>query len=87
MMTQWLAYIRLFDFCVKRISGTKYGGADALSRRGNSLEDLPETKDEADDYFDAKLYSIQISDGTSFPPTARIYLHDAEYEGDDLILG
>ena len=39
------------------------------------LED--EDEDEADDYFDSKLYSIQISDQNS--PTARIYLHDAEY--------
>src|SRR5216117_4095255 len=91
MMTRWLAYIRLFDFHVKHIPGTKNGGADALSRRGQAPEDLREDEDEADDYFDGKLYSIrasdQISEQNPYSPRARIYLHDAEYDGDDLILG
>jgi transposase InsO family protein len=91
MMTRWLAYIRLFDFHVKHIPGTKNGGADALSRRGPGPQDSPEDEDEADDYFDAKLYSIQASDRSSdrslYSPTARVYLHEADYDGDDLTLG
>ena len=91
MMTRWLAYIRLFDFHVKHIPGNKNGGADALSRHGPGPDDSPEDEDEADDYFDAKLYSIQASnrstDRSFYSPTARIYLHDADYEGDDLTLG
>ena len=87
MMTRWLAYIRLFDFHVKHILGNKNGTADALSRRSAGPADLPEDEDDADDYFDAKLYSIQASYCAAYSPTARIYLHDAEYDGDDLILG
>src|SRR6204780_3185095 len=56
MMTRWLAYIRLFDFHVKHIAGNKNGAADALSRCGGESQDLHEDEDEADDYFDAKLY-------------------------------
>jgi ribonuclease HI len=87
MMTRWLAYIRLFDFHVKHIPGNKNGGADALSRRGPGPDDLPEDEDDADNYFDAKLYSIQATIQYSYPLTARIYLHNAEYDGDNLILG
>jgi len=89
MMTRWLTFIRLFDFHVKHISGNKNGGADALSRRGQGPQDPLGDEDEADDYFDAKLYSIQASEQSPNwnYHTARIYLHDAEYEGDDLTLG
>ena len=34
MMTRWLAYIRLFDFTVKHVPGSKNEGAGPLSRRG-----------------------------------------------------
>ena len=64
--------------------------ADSLSRRGARPDDPPEDEDEADDYFDAKLHSIQASDQSSnqrHTTTARIYLHEADYDGDDLILG
>lgn len=90
MMMRWLAYIRLFDFSIKHIPDNKNGGADALSRHGEGPQDPPEDENEADDYFDVKLYSIQASEQRSdwnYSPTARIYLPNAEYEGDDLILG
>ena len=87
MMTRWLAYIRLFDFYVKHIPGNKNGAADALSRRGAGLADPPEDENDADDYFDTKLYSMRTSYGNARSHTARIYLHKAEYDGDDLVLG
>ena len=65
MMTRWLAYIRLFDFHVKHIPGNKNGDADALSRHDQAPQDPLEDENEADDYFDAKLYSIQASDQSS----------------------
>jgi len=58
MMTRWLVYIRLFDFHVKHIPGNKNSAADALFRCGVGLADPLEDENDADDYFDAKLYSI-----------------------------
>ena len=86
VMTGWLAYIWLFDFHVKHIPGDKKGATDALSRSGAGPADAPEDEDEADDYFDAKLSSIQGSYRAAHYSTARIYLDEADYEGDDLIL-
>ena len=77
MMTRWLAYIRLFDFHVKHIPGNKNGAADALSRRGIGLADPLEDENDADDYFDGKLYSIRASYCAAHSPTARTYLHEA----------
>ena len=43
-----------------------------------------------DEYFEAKLYLIMVrpvyNSGTNVE-VLRIYLNEAEYEGDDLILG
>jgi hypothetical protein len=86
MMTRWLTYIRLFDFDVKHVPGTKNGGADALSRRGRAPGDSDEGEDDVDDYFEAKLGHIIVSGGTH-RPTTRIFLNEAEYVGDDLVLG
>src|SRR5438552_10547659 len=85
MMTRWLTYIRLFDFTVKHVPGNKNGGADALSRRGYADGD-GEEDDAVDDYFDAKLYSIQVS-SAPMNPTARIYLQEVEYDGEYLAIG
>ena len=80
MMTRWLAYIRLFDFDVKHIPRNKNGAADALSPRGRSPHDDPEDpEDNADDYFDAKLYHAYISNPRS-NFTTRVYLHEEEYK-------
>ena len=86
MMTHWLSYIRLFDFDVEHIRGNKNGGADALSRCSQASQDDQEYENEADDYFDAKLYAITASN-QSFHSTSRVYLHEADYDGDDLVLG
>src|SRR5216117_1926684 len=85
MITRWLTYMRLFDFDVKHIPGNKNGGADALSRRGYADGD-GEEDDTVDDYFDAKLYSIQASSAPR-DPTTRIYLQAGEYDGEDLNIG
>ena len=75
----------LFDFTVKHVPGNKNGGADALSRRRYADGDGEEDQ-KVDDYFDAKLYSIQ---GSSTPrdPMARVYLQAGEYDGEDLTIG
>jgi hypothetical protein len=66
IMTQWLSYICLFDFTVKHISGTKNGGADALSRRGKAEEDSEE-EEEVDDFFEARMYGLAVSRVDSNP--------------------
>ena len=82
---RWLTYIRLFDFTVKQVPGNKNGGVDPLSRRGYANGD-GEEDDTVDDYFDAKLYSIQASSAPR-DPTTRIYLQAGEYDGEDLNIG
>jgi hypothetical protein len=42
LVTRWLAWIRLFDFEVKHIKGTKHTAADALSRRPPASDDTSE---------------------------------------------
>ena len=60
-ITRWPSYIRLFDFDVKHVPGNKNNDAEALSRRGKVPADGEEDENEAEDYFDAKLYAITVS--------------------------
>jgi RNase H-like domain found in reverse transcriptase/Integrase zinc binding domain len=105
MMTRWLSYIRLFDFDTRHVPGVKNGVADALSRRGRGPDDGEEKVDEeeAERYFEAKMYSISVDWGERADSEAkatnwegkwrrdkflaRAYFNEAEYEGDDLVLG
>src|SRR5258705_13693090 len=53
VVNHWLAWIRLFDFELKHVAGTKHGGPDALSRKGydsdnNNEEDIEEIEDAMD---------------------------------------
>jgi len=89
-MTQWLAYIRLFDFDTKHVPGSKNGAADALSRRREGEgEDLEEVG--VDEFFEAQMYSVSTSLKKGAPgwnvEIARVYLNEEEYIGDDLVLG
>jgi len=71
MMTRWLAYIRLFDFDVKHIKGTKNGAADGLSRRGKG--ECDECDSDPDDYFDARLYASSYDDRTAQLNRYQVY--------------
>lgn len=59
VVNRWLAWIRLFDFEVKHVSGVKHGGPDGLSRRERG-KDSPEemAPDEFDGTLDADLDMI-----------------------------
>jgi hypothetical protein len=65
MITRWLAYIRLFDFDVKHIPGSKNGAADDLSRRGKAPED--ESDSDPDEYFESDGYGRPLCGGRLSP--------------------
>jgi len=84
-MTRWLSYIRLFDFEVRHIPGNKNRTADALSRRIPVTDDSESDPQSTDDYFESKLYSITAAPVEDY--NVQIWFQQADYEGDDLILG
>jgi hypothetical protein len=88
MMTRWLAYIRLFDFEVKHVRGEKNGGPDALSRRGQGEYDS-DSKDDTDAYFESKMCGVTAAEATRGRKgcVARVWMHEAEYVGEDLRIG
>lgn len=63
LVTQWIAWIRLFDFEIKHIDGTKNQAADALSRRPSTDEDIVEraNEEDIDDWIDAQLSALRIT--------------------------
>jgi hypothetical protein len=88
MITHWLTYIRLFDFDIRYIQGTKNGAADALSRRGTAPEDSDNDDDDMDDYFDMKIYNTSVSPISFISASiAYIWLINDEYSGSDLQIG
>jgi RNase H-like domain found in reverse transcriptase len=60
LVTRWLAWIRLFDFEVRYIKGTKHSAADGLSRRPQCKDDS-EDKLNIDDFVVAKLDIVRIT--------------------------
>lgn len=63
LVTQWLAWIRLFDFEVRHVAGNKNVVADSLSRRPPTEEDLAERERELDidEWIEAQLGPVRGS--------------------------
>ena len=61
LVTQWLAWIRLFDFEVRHVPGSKNVVADGLSRKPATEEDLDEAEREQDidDWIETQLVPIR----------------------------
>src|SRR5258705_3766701 len=60
VVNRWLAWIRLFDFELKHVSGTKHGGPDSLSRRPTGDNDSESGEDDdVEDAMDADLSALK----------------------------
>ena len=62
LVTGWLAWIRLFDFDVRHVPGTKHSAADGLSRRPYNSTEKREgaVEQDVDDFVDAELNLISV---------------------------
>jgi len=59
-----LAWIRLFNFDIKYVTGKKYGGPDGLSRRRQSKDDSDDDDSkELDEYMDTDLTHAWVNSG------------------------
>ena len=63
LVTRWIAYIRLFDFTVRHVPGTKHTAADGLSRRPRTeSDDIDEANEvDIDDFIDAELNAFSVA--------------------------
>lgn len=63
LVTRWLAWIRLFDFDVRHVSGRKHTAADGLSRRPRTAsDDIDEQLEvDIDDWIDGQLNCVRIA--------------------------
>ena len=71
LVTRWLAWIALFDFDVRHVSGKKHTAADGLSRRpATILEEEQPLEDDIDEFIAAELWSVQVvSPSTDLRPS------------------
>ena len=62
VMARWVAWIRLFDFEVRHVAGTKHTAADSLSRRPFTEDDIAERAKEKDidDQIDIDLFTVSV---------------------------
>ena len=57
LVSQWLAWIRLFDFEVQHVPGRKHSAADALSRKPWAESDaLDDAEPDIDEYVEQELF-------------------------------
>jgi hypothetical protein len=64
LLMRWIAWIRLFDFDVKHVSGKKYIAANGLSRRPRTILEMEEEdseEEDIEDFVDAQLFSLRIT--------------------------
>ena len=63
LVTRWIAYIRLFDFTIWHVLGTKHTAADGLSRRPCTESDDIDEANEVDinNFINAELNAFSIA--------------------------
>lgn len=78
IVTQWMAWMRIFDFEIKHIDGAKNQAADALSRRPITDEDLEERENEEDidEWIDAQISALRVC-----PTTIQSEPEDHDMDG------
>jgi len=59
-VNRWLAWIRLFDFDVRSVTGKKHLVAEGLSRRSWTPEDDDESESEVEDFLDAQVFCLGV---------------------------
>ena len=82
LLTREAAYIRLLDFDVRHVPGTKNGAADALSRRAKVRRMKMRS---ADEYFEARLYAVSITGQSDIE--ISVYFQPEDCSGDDRYIG
>ena len=71
-MTRWLAWIHLFDFDVRHVSGKNQTAADGLSRRPPTLQDEEgEEEENIDDFIAAQLAFANVAPLRVYPSPLR----------------
>jgi len=76
LVTRWIAWIRLFDFEVRHVSGKKNVVADGLSRKPPGPSDiLEEDEEDIEDFIDGELDFIRVAPTVTRPRSAgaRVY--------------
>ena len=62
VVNRWLAWIRLFDFGLRHVSGTKHRGPDSLSRCLRANEDSESEGEDVEDVMDTDLAALNGED-------------------------
>ena len=86
LVTRWLAWIRLFDFDVRHVAGTKHGAPDALSRRPRTAQDEIEEAHEVDidDFIEAELNCVHVDGMFVNVRTSTAILEDSSDHSDHM---
>ena len=82
-ITQWLAWIRLFDFEVVHVPGDKNGAADGLSRRPDDGTD--ENEADVEEMIEADFYRVIVRVQQQRGPTAQRGLQDVDSHWTNII--
>src|SRR5437660_324804 len=69
---RWIAYIRLFDFEIRHVAGTKHKGPDTLSRRPGTEEELLELREGGEEAVERLEEFVDAELGTMCEGFVRI---------------
>jgi len=78
VLMRWIAWIRLFDFTIRHVPGSKNVVADALSRRGPGPSDAldQETEENIDDFVDTQIHYQELIRDAQSIEVARTFTQE-----------